>query len=134
MIIIQPKKLKKDQNIKKKIQFKQILMTYKLKFTKESQKDWNKLDSTIKEQFKKKLKQRIENPKVPKDKLSGYENVYKIKLRSVGYRLAYEVKDEEIVILVLSVGKRENNSIYENLKKRKEDDKNKQKAKYLSYW
>lgn len=100
-------------------------MTYKLKFTKESQKDWNKLDSTIKEQFKKKLKQRIENPKVPKDKLSGYENVYKIKLRSVGYRLAYEVKDEEIVILVLSVGKRENNSIYENLKKRKEDDKNK---------
>ncbi len=99
-------------------------MTYKLKFTKESQKDWNKLDSTIKEQFKKKLKQRIENPKVLKDKLSGYENVYKIKLRSVGYRLAYEVKDEEIVILVLSVGKRENNSIYENLKKRKEDDKN----------
>lgn len=98
-------------------------MTYKLKFTKESLKDWNKLDSTVKEQFKKKLKQRLENPKVPKDKLSGYENVYKIKLRSAGYRLAYEVEDKEIVILVLSVGKRENNSIYENLKKRKEDDK-----------
>ncbi|QDF29505.1 type II toxin-antitoxin system RelE family toxin [Halarcobacter anaerophilus] len=98
-------------------------MTYKLKFTKESLKDWNKLDSTVKEQFKKNLKQRLENPKVPKDKLSGYENVYKIKLRSAGYRLAYEVKDKEIVILVLSVGKRENNSIYENLKKRKENDK-----------
>jgi mRNA interferase RelE/StbE len=98
-------------------------MTYKLKFTKESLKDWNKLDSAVKEQFKKKLKQRLENPKVPKDKLSGYENVYKIKLRSAGYRLAYEVKDKEIVILVLSVGKRENNSIYENLKKRKENDK-----------
>ncbi|WP_044418071.1 type II toxin-antitoxin system RelE family toxin [Halarcobacter anaerophilus] len=98
-------------------------MTYKLKFTKESLKEWNKLDSTVKEQFKKKLEQRLENPKVLKDKLSGYDNVYKIKLRTIGYRLAYEVKDEEIVVLVLSAGKRENNSIYENLKKRKENDK-----------
>jgi mRNA interferase RelE/StbE len=55
---------------------------------------------------------------VQKDKLSGYDNVYKIKLRSIGYRMAYEVKDQEIVVLVLSVGKRENNSIYENLTKR----------------
>ena len=58
------------------------------------------------------------NPKVEKDKLSGYENVYKIKLRTVGYRLAYEVKDEEIVVLVLSVGKRENDKVYKNLKDR----------------
>ncbi|RXK12305.1 type II toxin-antitoxin system mRNA interferase toxin, RelE/StbE family [Halarcobacter mediterraneus] len=100
-------------------------MSYYLDFKPKALEEWNKLDLSIKIQFQKKLKQRLENPKVPKDKLSGYENVYKIKLRSVGYRLAYEVKDEEIVILVLSVGKRENNSIYENLKKRKEDDKNK---------
>ncbi len=93
-------------------------MIYKLKFTKYSNKEWEKLNSTIKEQFKKKLKERLENPKVPKDKLSGFENVYKIKLRSVGYRLAYEVKDQEVVVLVLSVGKRENNKIYENLKDR----------------
>lgn len=90
-------------------------MIYKLKFTKYSNKEWEKLNSTIKEQFKKKLKERLENPKVPKDKLSGFENVYKIKLRSVGYRLAYEVKDQEVVVLV---GKRENNKIYENLKDR----------------
>lgn len=81
-------------------------MIYKLKFTKYSNKEWEKLNSTIKEQFKKKLKERLENPKVPKDKLSGFENIYKIKLRSVGYRLAYEVKDQEVVVLVLSVGKR----------------------------
>lgn len=90
-------------------------MIYKLKFTKYSNKEWEKLNSTIKEQFKKKLKERLENPKVPKDKLSGFENIYKIKLRSVGYRLAYEVKDQEVVVLV---GKRENNKIYENLKDR----------------
>ena len=35
-----------------------------------------------------------------------------------GFRIAYEVKDEEIVLLVISVGKRENNKIYKNLKDR----------------
>ncbi len=75
-------------------------------------REWNKLDSTILFQFKKKLIERLSNPKVPKDKLSGYENVYKIKLKSLGFRLAYEVKDKEIVILVLSVGRRENNDIF----------------------
>jgi mRNA interferase RelE/StbE len=93
-------------------------MSYNLEFRPKALKEWNKLNPTIKSQFKKKLKERLENPKVVKDKLSGYENVYKIKLRNVGYRLAYEVKDEEIVVLVLSVGKRENNRIYDNLANR----------------
>ena len=93
-------------------------MSYSLEFKPKALKEWNKLNSTIKSQFQKKLKERLENPKVAKDKLSGYENVYKIKLRNIGYRLAYEVKGEEIVVLVLSVGKRENNRIYENLSNR----------------
>ena len=79
-------------------------------------KEWQKLDNSIKVQFKKKLSERLENPKVTKDKLRGYEDVYKIKLRDVGYRLAYQVKDDEIVVLVLVVGKRENNEVYEMLK------------------
>lgn len=93
-------------------------MSYSLEFKPKALKEWNKLNPTIKSQFQKKLKERLENPKVLKDKLSGYENIYKIKLRNVGYRLAYEVKDEEIVVLVLSVGKRENNRIYDNLANR----------------
>ncbi len=93
-------------------------MTYSLEYKPKALKAWNKLDHALKIQFYKKLQKRLENPKVPKDKLSGYENVYKIKLRSSGFRLAYEVKDEKIVVLVLSVGKRENNSIYDNLKSR----------------
>ncbi len=93
-------------------------MTYNLDFKPKALKEWNKLNPSIKEQFKKKLKERLENPKIQKDKLSGFENIYKIKLKSVGYRLAYEVKDEEIVVLVLSVGKRENSDIYNNLKNR----------------
>ena len=91
-------------------------MTYNLQFNPKALKEWKKLNSTIKEQFKKKLKERLENPRVLKDKLSGFENVYKIKLRTIGYRLAYQVKDEEIVVLVLTVGKRENDIIYKSLK------------------
>ena len=97
-------------------------MSYKLKFTKHSNKAWAKLDTAIAAQFKKKLKERLENPKVSKDKLSGYENIYKIKLRSAGYRLAYEVKEETIVVLVLTIGKRENNQVYKNLQNRKDDE------------
>ena len=90
-------------------------MTYKLQFHKKALKEWAKIDSKIKEQFKKKLKERLENPKVPKDKLSGFEDVYKIKLRNAGFRLAYQVKDEEIVVIVLAVGKRKNDKIYKLL-------------------
>ena len=91
-------------------------MSYELEFLPSALKEWQKLDNSIKAQFKKKLNERLENPKVIKDKLRGYEDVYKIKLRDVGYRLAYQVKDREIVVLVLVVGKRENNEVYEILK------------------
>ena len=91
-------------------------MSYELEFLPSALKEWQKLDNSIKVQFKKKLSERLENPKVTKDKLRGYEDVYKIKLRDVGYRWAYQVKDDEIVVLVLVVGKRENNEVYEMLK------------------
>ena len=56
-------------------------MSYNLEFMPKALKEWENLGSTIKEQFKKKLKERLVNPKVEKDKLSGYENVYKIKTK-----------------------------------------------------
>ena len=93
-------------------------MTYCLEYIPKALKNWDKLDIKIKKQFYKKLQERLKNPRILKDKLRGYENVYKIKLRSSGFRLAYEVKDEQILVLVLSVGKRENNKVYENLKDR----------------
>lgn len=95
-------------------------MIYKLKFTPISNKEWKDIDNSIKIQFQKKLRERIKNPRVLKDKLNGYDNIYKIKLRSSGFGLAYEVKDQQIIILVLSVVKRENNKIYNNLKERLE--------------
>ena len=71
-------------------------MSYELEFLPSALKEWQKLDNSVKAQFKKKLTKRLENPKVAKDKLGGYENIYKIKLKDAGYRLAYQVKDAQI--------------------------------------
>lgn len=93
-------------------------MTYKLKFKQDAEKEWRKLDSTIRDQFKKHLKNRLENPHVPSARLNGMENCYKIKLRSAGYRLVYQVRDLEIIVSVVAVGKRENNAVYKIAAKR----------------
>ena len=93
-------------------------MTYKLKFLPSALKEWKKLGHPIKTQFQKKLEERIKNPHVVSDKLKGYQSVYKIKLRTAGYRLAYEVIDQEVVIFVLAVGKRDKDAIYKKLAKR----------------
>lgn len=87
-------------------------MTYRLKFDKKAWKEWEKLGHPVKEQFKKKLRERLENPRVPGAKLSGHADRYKIKLRSAGYRLVYQVFDEEIVVSVIAIGKRESSDIY----------------------
>jgi len=94
-------------------------MIYKLKFVPSALKEWNGLGQTIQGQFKKALQKRLENPHIPKNKLSGRPNIYKIKLRSAGYRLVYEVDDNEIVVLVLAVGKREKNEVYKKISNRK---------------
>lgn len=93
-------------------------MTYRLKFLPAALKEWNKLAPTIKNQFKKKLAERLENPHVPSARLSACDNVYKIKLRSVGYRLVYEVDDREITVYVIAAGKRSKDAVYNNLRNR----------------
>jgi mRNA interferase RelE/StbE len=87
-------------------------MTFRLVFKQDAQKEWRKLDSTIREQFKKKLKQRLVSPRVESSRLNGMKDCYKIKLRSAGYRLVYEVRDQEVVVSVVAVGKRERNEVY----------------------
>lgn len=94
-------------------------MTYKLQFIPAALKEWEKLGAPIKTQFKKKLAERLENPRMTADKLSGYDSVYKIKLRSAGYRLVYEVVDDQWLVYVLAVGRRDKNKVYDALKQRK---------------
>lgn len=72
----------------------------------------------IREQFKKKLASVLVNPHIPANKLAGLPDCYKIKLRASGFRLVYRVIETEIVVLVLSVGKRERSAAYTSAKKR----------------
>lgn len=88
-------------------------MSYKLEFKKSALKEWEKLGQTIKEQFKKKLVERLQNPHVPSAALSGAKGFYKIKLRQMGYRLVYSVEDQTITVTVIAVGKRDRNEIYD---------------------
>jgi len=93
-------------------------MSYKLKFKSQALKEWGKLGAPIRAQFKKKLIERLEVPRVEAFRVSGMENCYKIKLRAAGYRLVYEVRDAEVIVSVVAVGKRERNSVYKTAKKR----------------
>ncbi|MBO3759428.1 type II toxin-antitoxin system RelE/ParE family toxin [Ciceribacter sp. L1K22] len=87
-------------------------MTYELAFLDEALKEWKKLDSQTRDQFKAKLAERLLNPKIPSARLHGAKERYKIKLRNAGYRLVYEVRDREVLVLVVAVGKRERNEVY----------------------
>lgn len=82
-------------------------MTYKLKFLPSALKEWNKLDNSLQIHFKKKLSERLESPHIPSSKLSGFEKHYKIKLRTRGCRLVYEVIENELFVLVIGIGKRD---------------------------
>ena len=93
-------------------------MTYKLEFLPPARKEWDKLGHTLREQFKKKLAERLEMPRIQSDSLHGMPDCYKIKLTSSGYRLVYEVIDERVVVSVVAVGKRERCEVYERAKKR----------------
>lgn len=97
-------------------------MTYRLKFLPIALKEWEKLAPPIRAQFQKKLAERLETPKVPSARLHGFDEVYKIKLRSVGYRLAYQVLDDAVVVIVLAVGKRERGEVYRKLGTRVSDE------------
>ncbi len=87
-------------------------MSYELGFVDAALKEWRKLDENTRDQFKKKLAERLSNPHVPAARLSGRQNRYKIKLRNLGYRLVYEVREKALTGVVLAVGKRERNAVY----------------------
>lgn len=87
-------------------------MSYELEFHPDALEEWGKLDRSVRDQFKKKLEEQLVNSLVPASKLSGQKDRFKIKLRNVGYRLVYEVRNTKFVVVVVAVGKRERNAVY----------------------
>jgi mRNA interferase RelE/StbE len=94
-------------------------MSFELGFLEEALKEWAKLDNSVRSLFKKKLAERLENPRIPSAKLSGHPDRYKIKLRDAGYRLVYEVRDAQLIVVVVAVGKRERNAAYRSADQRR---------------
>ena len=88
------------------------MTSYRLAFLPSALKEWERLGANVRSQFKKKLRERLENPHVPSARLSGMEGCYKIKLRAAGYRLVYRIDEGRVTVVVVAVGRRDRNLVY----------------------
>ncbi len=86
--------------------------TYEVAFRPRAAKAFRNLATADQRQISKKLKERSLNPHVPGDRVRDIPNGYRLKLRSAGIRLIYLVRDGELVILVLTIGRREREEAY----------------------
>lgn len=93
-------------------------MTYSLDFDANALRECRKLGSTVREKFKKKLAEILQNLHVASNGLRELPNCYKIKLRSSGYRMIYQVNDDVVTVYVVAIGKRERSVAYRDAAKR----------------
>ncbi|WP_374322598.1 type II toxin-antitoxin system RelE family toxin [Aquipseudomonas alcaligenes] len=87
-------------------------MTYSLVFDARALKEWQKLGDTVRQQLKKKLAEVLLNPRIEANRLHSLPDCYKIKLRSSGYRLVYQVLDHEVGVFVVAVDRCEREQAY----------------------
>lgn len=88
------------------------MLTYEVAFRPNAAKASEKLGTADKRQLARKLAEKRLNPRVPGDAVREIPDGYRLKLRSAGLRLIYQVRDESLVILVLAVGRREREEAY----------------------
>ena len=91
---------------------------FDLEFLPSARKEWDKLDKSVRNQFAKKIAERLVAPRIASARLSGMADCYKIKLRAAGYRLAYRVEDQRVTVVVIAVGRRDRNAVYKAAAKR----------------
>ena len=83
-------------------------MSFELAIHPEAEREWGKLDESIRRRFKQKLqKERLIQPRVAKDALHGLPDTYKIKITTPQFRLAYHVDDKARVVTILAVSTRD---------------------------
>ena len=95
-------------------------MSYDLLFLPSALKEWKKLAPQRQEELKKKLRERLENPRVPAAALHSLKDCYKIKLRDAGLRLVYRVEDRIVTVTVIAIGRRDGD-IYQSAARRLKD-------------
>nr|WP_239427572.1 type II toxin-antitoxin system RelE/ParE family toxin [Acetobacter ascendens] len=75
-------------------------------FAPRAKREWGSLDGSIK---------RLDEPHVSSAEISrDLRDCYKIKLRSSGYRLVYQVDDGKLIVLVIALGRRDANEVYDD--------------------
>ena len=81
---------------------------YQLAIHPAAEREWARLDDSVKKRFKLKLaKERLLNPRVPRDALHGAPDLYKIKITTPQYRLAYHVDDARRVLTIMAISTRD---------------------------
>ncbi|MCX6429760.1 MAG: type II toxin-antitoxin system RelE/ParE family toxin [Actinobacteria bacterium] len=86
---------------------------YSLDFEARAASEWKALEKSIAAQFLKVLARRLHEPEIPSARLSGdLAGCYKITLLKQGFRLIYLLNKERSILLVISVGRREDKQAY----------------------
>jgi mRNA interferase RelE/StbE len=93
-------------------------MSYELRFHELALKEWRQLDGSVREPLKRKLAERLQEPRVPAAALHGMRDCYKIKLKQAGFRLVYRVDDAVVTVMVLAVGRRDGEAAYRRAQER----------------
>ena len=92
-------------------------MSFDLAIHPDAEREWGKLDESIKRRFKRKLqKERLIQPRVAKDALHGLPDTYKMKITTPQFRLAYHVDDAAHLVTILAVSTRDD--VYALLRER----------------
>lgn len=81
---------------------------YELHFLSSAKKEFAKLDTVVQKIIKEKLILLVTNPDVLKNNIKPLKGEYKgkFRLRINQYRIVFQVKDEELIIIVVRVGHR----------------------------
>ena len=84
-------------------------------FLPNAKRAWHKLDPGVRNKLEKTLVRRLQNPFIESAALSGdLAGCYKIKSKSSGIRLIYKVTESELILLVITVGKRDGGESYDD--------------------
>ncbi|MEA1893523.1 MAG: type II toxin-antitoxin system RelE/ParE family toxin [Campylobacterota bacterium] len=81
---------------------------YSLSFLSSAKKEFKKLDFVVQKSIKEKLLTLATNPELLKNNIKALKGEYKgkFRLRINQYRVVFQVKDEELIIIVVRVGHR----------------------------
>ena len=83
------------------------MILYSLAIHPAAEKEWARLDNSVKSRFKSKLSQRLKQPRIPTAALSGAPDLYKIKITTPQFRLAYLVDDVARKLTIMAVTTRD---------------------------